>query len=57
MQKKLMLEVHEEEHGLEVVRHEGCPQELGDFIEGCIQWLQKSGLVYNPHVQKARFVN
>jgi len=38
-----MLEVREDGDGLTIVRHADCPDELADFIEGCVEWLRKFG--------------
>jgi hypothetical protein len=42
---KIMLEVRKEADGLIVVKRDDCPDELADFLEGCLEWLRKYGAV------------
>ena len=45
MEEKIIMKLCEDREGITVVRSAECPEELGDFIEGCLEWLRRFGPV------------
>jgi len=45
MEQKIIMKLCEDHEGITVVRSAECPEELGDFIEGCLEWLRRFGPV------------